>query len=484
MAERILVVGDRSEDIAVIRGILSAKGFFVDTISHESTTDDIILSDRFAAIVADFDRFGQKAGHWMELLQKGKSRVCLIGYGEEIGSEETSELLQKGTFGYIPRGGIPKRIRDTLAGGLENRRAFVNILEMIDQLRDTNQKLEDEKSALNEKNRELAFINRLSREVAYDLNWDRILPRIMQAGLCDIVDAEFVSILYRIGSSWKIAVGTSAEQMDARTRKKIKEKLIARYAALAGEKISGSDTGIEFFPTQTAGNASMPLPLSDRWLHLLRPLGKTLGMLAVVPKSDASGDHYRQEFMSTVSNILSMSLNNAREYHRLKELSDKDPLTCVLNHKGFKEVVNREFQQAKRYHKQLSVVMIDLDDFKRINDTYGHLAGDFILQEFAGCLKRALRQSDIVARCGGDEFVIILPETDRKQARQLMQRVRFFITNRTFNHKTDKITICFSYGISTMEEFIHMETAEALVAVADSKLYDTKRSQGRMRSTG
>ncbi|MBU0698953.1 MAG: GGDEF domain-containing protein, partial [Proteobacteria bacterium] len=103
-----------------------------------------------------------------------------------------------------------------------------------------------------------------------------------------------------------------------------------------------------------------------------------------------------------VSHILAMSLKNAQEYHRLKQMTVKDALTGVFNRKGLNNFIQKEFHRAKRYERPLALVMIDVNDFKAVNDAFGHQAGDFVLRKLAKCLKHSVRRADIVARYGGD----------------------------------------------------------------------------------
>jgi len=165
--------------------------------------------------------------------------------------------------------------------------------------------------------------------------------------------------------------------------------------------------------------------------------------------------------------------------HRLESelvmLSDRlqeDQLTRVLNRRGLSRAFAREASRADRHRRAISLTMIDVDDFKALNDQLGHQAGDSALVHITEALRSSLRASDLIARYGGDEFVVLLPETDLTQALQVLQRVQRDLARNPFQHGGRKIPITFSAGVA---ERVTGESEEALIARADRALYQAKK---------
>jgi diguanylate cyclase (GGDEF)-like protein len=481
-SDNVLVITNRKRDWHLFKELLEPQGLCIKRIFHIDKIESIFFSDTFAAIIADYDLIGDRAYNWIKLLQANRSRSCFILYGEKGKAGKISEILQIGAYAFIHRSLLSERIYETLLGGLENRKAFIEILGMVDDLRDVNEKLEREKETLRDKYQVLSFINRLSNEVAYDLNWDKILPRILDAGLLEALNPSLLGILYRIDIQWHLALYMSNKKNNKAILERLKDDIANRFLDLSGEIISNKGMNLHLYSSDIQDSSSDPIVLPPNWVLPLSPTGNPLGMIAMIPKSKDTCDNGKRELMSTVTNILAMSLKNAQEYHKLKVMAVKDGLTEVFNHKGLKDFIRREFQRAKRYDKPLSLIMIDVDSFKAINDSLGHSAGDYVLQELAGCLKSSVRQSDIVARYGGDEFTILLPETGMEKAKMLMKRVLSSIKNHDFQWKFERIAVEISYGISTSVELEANEGEEELVAKADLRLYHAKRSQNFLYS--
>lgn len=176
---------------------------------------------------------------------------------------------------------------------------------------------------------------------------------------------------------------------------------------------------------------------------------------------------------------VSLCLSNVTAHEQLKFLAFHDPLTGLLNRGVMERILEREFLRSTRYRTDLSLIFMDLDDFKAINDTAGHDTGDQALCLTADTLTALKRDSDIVARFAGDEFVVILPSTSRPQAEHYIQRVRRYLDTTPLNHEQGPFYIQLSHGISTIEDNGISDT-QTMIKLADKRLYQAKeRKKGR-----
>lgn len=178
---------------------------------------------------------------------------------------------------------------------------------------------------------------------------------------------------------------------------------------------------------------------------------------------------------------LERSLRTANEENR--RLSITDPLTGAYNRRYLMEQLPREIERAARYARQLSVIMCDVDFFKKINDTHGHLMGDEVLKWFAALLQKTVRACDWVARYGGEEFVIVLPETNVASATTAADHLRAQIASTLFSAPGVNLPVTASFGVSGWKDStLQGATLDSLIGKCDAGVYASKKA-GRNRVT-
>ena len=180
------------------------------------------------------------------------------------------------------------------------------------------------------------------------------------------------------------------------------------------------------------------------------------------------------DFLSILGSFTSLSLENARLY----TLAITDGLTHLYTHRYFQMRLNDEFRRAIRYKREFSLIIFDVDFFKKVNDQYGHAAGDDVLIGITKILNKSLRNSDIASRHGGDEFSLILPETIKERAVEVAERIRKSVEKMEFRHGGKKIKVTISMGVSAVKPSYNDK--KQLYKKADACLYKAKES-GRNR---
>lgn len=200
-------------------------------------------------------------------------------------------------------------------------------------------------------------------------------------------------------------------------------------------------------------------------------------------QSNTEADMERLErFVKRITGYVAKILDRKHLYSNIQRISFTDQLTDLANRRLFDYVLNREFDKVKRTSRPLSLLMIDIDYFKQVNDLYGHLAGDAILEQLGSLMKKYFRSIDMSARYGGEEFVVILPDTDQENAMLVAERFRTLVADHTFVIDSKNLHLSVSIGVATHNiksggGFAHVE---AFIHATDQALYQAKQ-QGRNR---
>ncbi|MEW6338702.1 MAG: GGDEF domain-containing response regulator [Acidobacteriota bacterium] len=242
--------------------------------------------------------------------------------------------------------------------------------------------------------------------------------------------------------------------------------LIARLDVAPGVAIDAIVTG------QHGGDAMVdPCNL----VEFSMPLRDAHAVLVVLPKDRGQFDDVSRPLVEAMTGHIAVVLDNARLALRLRELSTLDGLTRMLNHRAVLDRLAEELSRVERYHHPLSVLICDLDHFKAVNDTYGHVNGDAVLRSAAQTMRRALRPGDVLGRYGGEEFLAVLPDTDLAQARRVAERLRTALAAQTIRTGDARpIRVTASFGVAACGELAERTGVGVLVERADARLYEAK----------
>jgi two-component system cell cycle response regulator len=219
-------------------------------------------------------------------------------------------------------------------------------------------------------------------------------------------------------------------------------------------------------------DAAVWFPLSVR---------NAVGLLALLPRDPQQFAAGTAPLVEGLAGHLSLVLDNARLSQRLREMSTLDGLTGQLNQRAIHDRLIQELERAGRYRHALTVILCDLDHFKLVNDTHGHLAGDTVLREGAGVLRRGLRACDLLGRYGGEEFLAVLPQVDIDAGRLAAERLRRELEGfPVLLPSGERVRITASFGVAAWDELDGEVSSDFLVALADRRLYQAKAA-GRNR---
>ena len=259
--------------------------------------------------------------------------------------------------------------------------------------------------------------------------------------------------------------------------------LYRRSIMLSGQEIDPRAQPDNTFPPPSNMRPIISLPIVPKIDTIQLPIrikDELIGVLTFFPNPDQDIKEMVFKTLDSLCNPLALGFKNAMLYEEAEQMATKDGLTRLYNHSYLQGFLEMELVRGKRYHRPLTFAMLDIDNFKQINDTYGHQEGDLILKELADILRNFTRASDLVARYGGEEFAVVLPETLAPQAYILTERLRQQIAGYSFSGADHPLKITASCGIADWEPHYPLDQ-QGLIARADQALYQAK-SQGRNKT--
>lgn len=374
---------------------------------------------------------------------------------------------------------IPLMVRDQIVGVLDlqsDQPDYFNP-EMIDLLTlfstQASMALENARLYALERRRadQLEAINAVARQTTAVVDVDELLTVVCHL-LLEWFTVDHVAVLLVEGEALRLRAHqgrlTSAFPMGA---------MLPAGAGVVGRALGSNQSVIENDVSRVGDYIS---GFAETQAEICVPLiyfGEKLGVIALDSAQKNAFDDEDKQPLESVADICAAAIQNANNFDRMKQLAYVDGLTGIHNRRFFEMRIMEELERAGRFQGRLSVIMADIDNFKKLNDEFGHLLGDEILRSVSSILKQQLRKMDMVCRYGGDEFAILVPETTGDNALRVAEKLRRQVESNDFPGVPRPVTI----SIGVAEYPANGMTRDEVVSAADSALYSAKEA-GRNRA--
>jgi len=233
-------------------------------------------------------------------------------------------------------------------------------------------------------------------------------------------------------------------------------------------------------PDSSCSREQAIIEFNDNNKPVLKDMDSTNGTFVNGSKITEINIEDGDKIMFGVSSVFKFAIQDSLEAEfqmNLYESSINDHLTGAFNKKYFLDTLNKEFSYSLRHQSSLGLLMLDIDFFKKINDTYGHIVGDIVLKEVVKRIENNLRNEDILCRYGGDEFAVIFRDFKSGFVKITAERIRLFFDGKSINCKDHKVNISVSIGTATLDSE-NIATPEDMIEIADANLYQAKHSGG------
>jgi len=365
------------------------------------------------------------------------------------------------------------KLTQAIETGLENKEAFHEILKLTYDLKAANSELKKnqellvkEQAALNDKTKQVRFLYQLSTDLSSTLQSQAIF---------DLISA---ALTWLIKPNLSIIISDFASQGRVRlyANRRLSPELVRRLAddlmpQLNKEQASRA-IDRRFTKTLKPDRQLTRCP-SHRIVLPLVVAGDKYGLLVLYFYKEPEVDIDRMLLLESVALQAAQALRNAHQHEVAVQMATRDPLTGLFNRRAFEENLQREFKRVTRYRRPMSLLMIDLDHFKSVNDRFGHQIGDEVLKTVAGVISKCTREVDFPARFGGEEFAVILPDTSQEKALLLAERIREKMKQTRLPVSENPLKLTISQGLAASNIPL-VRQASDLVSLADRALYQAK----------
>lgn len=464
---QILVIDKDPDSQTFLSELIHALGLGVTVEDNPERALHNLEQEEFAVVITDNRLDGQSGLDVLQQVKRNHPLTEVIVVSKEATVDSAMAALNRGAHSFLEKpisfSEMQLQIKQALA-----KRSFA--LKSQSLLKD----LAPLDPVVKQHVHHLIEFYHLSRRLINSLEYQQIIDTTLR-GLEKMVTAESYSLLIVEGDEAQLHIRSEKPGFVTHLGE-IKETLLASWEALNQKQLHPEKLKIDF---QTEHMEKQKASSSDSLLSsLCIPLlvqTRIIGLMHVTNTTPAAFDHDTLHLLNILADHIAIILVNASRHRHVQVLASTDGLTGLFNYRTLHERLRHEFDRSNRYGSPLSFIMLDIDLFKKVNDAYGHTQGDAVLRKVADILRESTRDVDLLARYGGDEFVVILPETQPRNGAHLAERIRSAIQKHTFHITDTDIHITISLGVAT---YPHPEVKgpEDLIDRADRALYEAKNS--------
>lgn len=450
---RILIVDDDESIRTFVHRALSSAGGAVEDAENGRAALQILLRQDFDVVVVDL-RMQEMDG--ITFVQEARNIwpwlgfIIMTGYVDDVSQDQSRRL------------GISRIVEKPI--NVSHLRQ-----QVMEEFRERRDRLGDTATGFEQHQRQLRILGHLTEAALASGTFVEAL-RELSDGLASLMSCDVAGLL-GFSEEQRIMVLSAQKKVSEGFLKRAEEEILDRYHALGGQRFGRGDVRVQW-----EGHPPVPEGAQEPSRLLTIPIlvgNEIHGILLLAASSEEAFGKTDVAFMYHTANLLSAVLSAV---NRIRQMAVHDALTGLCNRAHLEEQMERAWALARRHGHNMAVMIMDIDHFKIFNDSHGHMVGDRLLREFAAILKNAARATDVVARYGGDEFVIMLPETDLPAGLLLGSRILRSVADYVFCADSLALKLTTSVGVATSRDIETNARASEMLRLADMALYEAKRA--------
>ena len=451
--EPILLADDDDALRETLQEFLAGQGYAVTAAADGHEAMAAMEAQEFALALLDLMLPGYSGLDLLSHLKAHTPDTEVILFTGHAGLESAVQALRLGAYDYLLKADL--RLADLqalVARALERRHLARENRELVKNISKAQAEL------VNRRARELTQVRQIAETLAGPLTWDQFVRGLVNL-IWESLPVELLGLqLKGPEGDFPLAAFRRREDVPDAMYQTFQDLLEGQLAPDPATPPAGTPLPAMLWERLVVGNVTLAAGAGRRW-----------------PLTPEEVELFRIFILQGEAGIKNLVL-----FDQVKSMAIRDALTGLYNYGYFKEALHYEVEKSRRYKTPLSLLFLDIDDFKRVNDTLGHLKGDKIMRQVAAILKQETRQADLLCRYGGDEFVMLLSQTPPDQAMVLAERLRHQIVQSSMNRLEHRLRITASIGVAGLGPGM---SSEDLIKEADAAHYRAKQA-GKNRVAG